>query len=161
MDIQTVSILVAAISVVIGVIFTVFELRTASNQRRTELLMSVHSRFASEEFANAWEKIRTRETKNYSEYARKYGFSEVIQVSSIFEALGYLIHRGLIDKDFVCDVISESTMMTWEKVKPMIDDAREKLGERGLGEYVPVFKWWEYIYNEVKKSCTSYHTRTQ
>ncbi|MFX1351513.1 MAG: hypothetical protein ACFFA1_04765, partial [Promethearchaeota archaeon] len=64
-------------------------------------------------------------------------------------------------RDFVCDVISESTMMTWEKVKPMIENAREQLGQRGLGEYLPVFKWWEYFYNEVKKSCTSYHTSTQ
>lgn len=161
MDVQTISILVAATSVVIGVIFTVLELRNASKQRRTELLMSVHQRFGSEEFANAWEKIRTRESMSYSEYAKKYGFSEVIQVSSIFEALGYLIHRRLIDKDFVCDVISESTMMTWEKVKPMIDNAREQLGQRRSGEYLPVFKWWEYFYNEVKKSCTSYHTSTQ
>jgi len=161
MDIQTVSILVAATSVVIGVIFTVLELRNASKQRRTELLMSVHQRFGSEEFAKAWEKIRTRESMSYSEYTKKYGFSEVIQVSSIFEALGYLIHRGLIDKDFVCDVIGESTMMTWEKIKPMIDDAREQLDQRGLGEYLPVFKWWEYIYNEVKKSCTSYHSGIQ
>jgi len=63
-DISSISIVVAASSVVVGVIFAVLQLRNAMKQRRTELLMNVYSRFGSAEFASALERIRTSEYKD-------------------------------------------------------------------------------------------------
>lgn len=145
------SIVIAATSVVTGVIFAVLELRNAMRQRRTELLMSIYWRYGTEEWANALERIRTRESIDHSEYAKKYGLTEVFQVSSVFEGLGYLMNSELIDKDLVCGILSESTLMMWEKIKPMVEDARKQLSQRKSGEYISIFKWWECLYNEVQK----------
>jgi len=141
---------VAATSVVIGVIFTVLELRNATKQRRTELLMNIYSRI-TEEFANALERVRTRESMHYHEYAKKYGLADIYLLGSVYEALGYLMHTKLVDKDLVCQTLSESTIMTWEKIRPMVEDARKQLDQRKSGEYIPILAWWENLYNEVKK----------
>jgi len=69
----------------------------------------------------------------------------------VFEGLGFLLHRRFLDIDTVRELLSESTKMTWEKVKPMAEDVRKQLSQRKFGEYIPVYQWWEYLYNELKK----------
>ena len=113
--------------------------------------MSLYSRFGSAEFANALERIRTSEYKDYHEYVKKYGVAELYQVGSVFEGLGFLMHRKLVDKDLASLFSSSESLITWEKIKPMVEDARKKLSQRKAGEYIPMLVWWEYFYNEVKK----------
>ena len=151
MDIASISAVVAATGVIVGVVFAVLELRNATRQRRTELLVNIYSNWATKEWASALEKVRTRESKDFREYAKEYGLTEFYQVMAVFEGLGYLMHRNLIDKDLVCELISESTKMAWEKVKPMVQEARRRIAQRNSGEYIPIYKWWEYVYNEVTR----------
>ena len=151
MDIASISAVVAALGVVVGVALAYLELRNLVKQRRTELLMRIYSHWATKEWVDALEKVRTRESKGYQEYAEDYGLTEFIQVLAVFEGVGYLMHRNLVDKDLVCGLISESTLMTWEKIQPMLEDARKQVGQRKLGEYAPISQWAEYLYNEVKK----------
>jgi hypothetical protein len=82
---------------------------------------------------------------------KKYGWVEVTQVSAMFEGLGVLVNRRFVDIDLVRELLSESTKMTWEKVKPMVEDARKQLPQRKSGEYIPVYQMWEYLYNEMQK----------
>ncbi|UCB60620.1 MAG: hypothetical protein JSW72_00720 [Candidatus Bathyarchaeota archaeon] len=151
LDIPSISIVIAATSVVVGVIFAILQLRNAMKQRRTEILMNLYSKLGSTEFANALERIRTSEYTDYHEYVEKYGVAELFQVGSVFEGLGFLLHRKLVDKD-LASIFSSSEMMacTWEKVEPMVENARKQLSQRKAGEYLPMLVWWEYIYNEVK-----------
>ncbi len=151
LDIPSISIVIAATSVVVGVIFAILQLRNAMKQRRTEILMNLYSRFGSAEFANALERIRTNEYTDYHEYVEKYGVAELFQVGSVFEGLGFLLHRKLVDKDLASLFSSSESLITWEKIKPMIEDARKQLSQRKAGEYIPMLVWWEYFYNEVKK----------
>jgi hypothetical protein len=150
-DISSISIVVAASSVVVGVIFAVLQLRNAMKQRRTELLMNVYSRFGSAEFASALERIRTSEYKDYQEYVKKYGVAELFQVGSVFEGLGFLMHRKLVDKDLAPLFSSSESLITWEKIRPMVENARKQFSQRKVGEYIPMLVWGEYFYNEVKK----------
>ena len=143
--------MVAATGVIVGVTLAYLEVRTLVKQRQTELLVNIYSHWATKEWADALEKVRTRESKGYSEYAKEYGLTEFYQVMAVFEGVGYLMHRKLIDKDTVCGIIRESATMTWEKVKPMIEEARKQLGQRKSGEYTPICQWAEYLYNEMQK----------
>jgi hypothetical protein len=59
--------------------------------------------------------------------------------------------RKLIDKDLASLFSSSESLITWEKIKPMVEDGRKQLSQRQAGEYIPVLVWWEYFYNEVKK----------
>ena len=150
MDVASISAVVAAVGVLVGVVLAYLELRNLVKQRRTELLMNIYSRI-DQEFAKALERLRTRESMGYNDYAKKYGLADIYHLGSVYEALGYLIHTKLVDKKLVCQTLSESTTMTWEKVRPMVEDARKQLGQRKSGEYVPILVWWENLYNEVQK----------
>ena len=151
LDIPSISAVVATFGVIVGIVFALLELRNIAKTRQMDLIMSIYSRFATREYIDAWEKIRTRESKNYNEYIKKYGWSDVTQVSSVFEGLGVLLHRKFLDIDLVHELLSESTKMTWEKVKPMVKDARKQLTQRKYGEYIPIYQSWEYLYNEIQK----------
>ena len=151
LDIQTFSIVIAAISVVVGVIFAILQLRNATKHRKTALLMNVYSRFGSAEFANALERLRTCEYKDYKEYVQKYGVADLYQIGSVFEGLGYLLQKKLVDKELASLFTSSESLITWEKIQPMVEDARKQLNQRKAGEYIPILVWWEYFYNEVKK----------
>ena len=154
MDVQTVTVVMAGISVIIGVVFALLELRNITRTRQMELIMNIYSRFSTREYVDAWEKIRTRESQDYDEYLSKYGWADVTQVSSLFEGLGVLVYRKFMGIDLVLELLSESTKMTWEKVQPIVADARKHLTQRKAGEYIPIYQWWEYLYDEVKKRET-------
>ena len=145
LDIPAISIVIAATSVVVGVIFAVLQLRDAMKQRRTQILMNLYSRFGSAEFANALERIRTCEYRDYHGYVQKYGVAELYQVGSVFEGLGFLMHRKLVDKDLASLFSSSESLITWEKIKPMVEEARKRFSQRKVVDYIPMLVWWEYF----------------
>jgi len=151
LDIPSISAIVAALGLIVGVVLAMLELRNVAKRRQMELILNIYSSFGTREYVDAWEKIRTRETKDYNEYIKEYGWADVTQVSSVFEGLGVLLRRKFLDIDLVRELLSESTKMTWEKVKPIIEDARRQIAQRKIGEYIPVYQSWEYLYNEMKK----------
>ncbi len=151
MDIASISAVVAATGVLAGVVLAILELRNITKTRQMELIMSIYSLLATREFVDAWEKMRTREVKDYDGYVKKHGLGELNQVVFIFEGLGFLLHRKFLDIDIVRELLNESTKMTWEKIKPLAEDARKQLGQRKFGEYVPNYQWTEYLYNELQK----------
>jgi len=150
-SINAVSGILAAIGVLVGVVLAILQLRNIARTRQMELIMGIYSVFTTQGYTTAMEKIRTRELKNYDEYVKKHGLTDLMQVSGLFEGLGFLLHRKFLDVDLVRELMSESTKMAREKVKPMVEDARKQLGQRKSGEYMPVYQWWEYLYNEMQK----------
>ncbi len=151
LDIQSISVVVAAIGVLVGVALAILELRNISKTRQMQLVMNIYSLYTTRQFTDAWENLRTRETKDYDGYVKKHGLTDFMQVVSLFEGLGFLVHKGFLDIDLVRELMSESTKMAWEKAGPMIEDARKRLNQRKSGEYIPVCQWWEHLYNELQK----------
>jgi hypothetical protein len=151
LDIPSISAIVAAGGVLVGVVLAILELRNITKTRQMELVMGIFSLFGTREFIDAWERVRTRESGDYDGYVKKHGWADVQQVSSIFEGLGFLLHRKFLDVDLVHELLSESTKMTWERVKPMVEAAKKRLSQRKSGEYIPIYQWWEYLYNEMQK----------
>ncbi len=151
LDIPSISAVVAASGVIVGAILAIMQLRNIARTRQMELVMGIYSLFTTQGYSTAMENIRTRELKNYGEYVDKHGLTDLMQVSGLFEGLGFLLHRRFLDIETVRELLSESTKMAWEKVKPLVEDARKQLGQRKSGEYIPVYQWWEYLYNELQK----------
>jgi len=150
-DITEISAIVAAAGVLVGVVYYLLEMRNQTKTRQMALIMNIYSLLTTTEYVDAWEKMRTRELKDFDGYVKSHGLKEFMQVASIWEGLGFLLHRGFLDIDTVRELLSESTKMSWEKVKPMVENARKQLSQRKSGEYVPVLQWWEHLYNELQK----------
>jgi len=150
-DLIEISAIVTATAVLVGIVYYILEMRNQTKTRQMGLIMSIYSLFTTTEYVDAWEKMRTREFKDFDEYVKRHGLKEFLQVASVWEGLGFLLHRKFLDVDTVRELLSESTKMSWEKVKPMVENARKQIGQRETGEYVPVLQWWEYLYNELQK----------
>jgi hypothetical protein len=126
-------------SVVAGVIYYALQLRHQIKQRQTDLVIRLYSAMNGKEFLEAWERFRDREIKSLSDYKEKYGLMEFNQVMGVFEEVGVLLQRKLVDVDLVNDLFGDSVKEVKKKLKPI---------EGTINETRPAF---EYLYNEVKK----------
>jgi len=125
LDIPSISAIVAAIGVLIGVAFTALQLRDLVKTRQTDLVMRLYSTYGSKEFQDALWKLEAREYKDYKDYEKKYGFSEVTQIGTFFEGIGVLLKRKLINIGLVDDLFTAPTKLSWEKTKPLAEDMRK------------------------------------
>jgi hypothetical protein len=93
----------------------------------------------------AWEKITTRESKDFNTYQKEFGLSDLNEVGWFFEGVGVLLHRKLIDIAAVDDLFSSPIKISWEIMKPIAEGERKKFSRPQIWE------WWEYLYNEMQK----------
>jgi len=84
LDIPSISAIIAAIGVLVGVIIAILELRNIARTRQMQLIMSIYSLFTRREYTDAMEKIRTRKFKDYEEYTKQHGITDLIQVSALY-----------------------------------------------------------------------------
>jgi hypothetical protein len=143
-DVQTVSIAVASAGVFIAAIYYILQIRHQSRLRQTDLLVRIFSTMINKGWLEAWEKVRDRDNLKYSEYREKYGFVEANQVYLLYDELGRLLQKGLIDIDLLPLETGQITN-AWEKLSPILEGSRKKFNEPKLGS------GFEYLYNEMKK----------
>lgn len=142
---QTISIAIASASVFAAAIYYITQIRHQTKLRQTDLIIRLYSFTASKEFLEALEKISDREIKSVDDYKKKYGsLVEINQSSQVFQELGMLLRRKLIDIDLIDDLIGRRTVLTaYEKLKPL-DEAYRKEQEIESDSFY-------YLYNEMKK----------
>ncbi len=139
-DLQTVSIIVASASVVAGVIYYAWQIRHQNRIRQTDLTLRLIQQFTDKEFTNSWGKAMTRVEKDYDEYIKKYGITELFQISVFFEGVGILLHRKLLDIDVAIEMFAEPVIMMWEKNGLILKQM-----------HADKCFWFEYLYDELRK----------
>jgi len=150
LDIPSISAVVAAVGVLVGVAFTYLEVRNLTRQRQTDLTMRLHSTWISEEMLKPFLRIMNLEFKDYSDFEKRYGSflsenPEQIALTAVinhFEAVGYLMQRGMIDTGLV-DLMPVS--IAWKKIKPIVEGFREQVQSPRL------YETFEYLHNEMKR----------
>ena len=145
MDIASISAIVAAGGVIVGIVFAVLQIRTLVKTRQTDLLMRLYSTFGSKEFLEARSTLWSLEFEDYHDYVEKHGSFEATQVGIFFEAIGVLLHRKLIDVGLVDELLGPSVTKTWEKMKTIVEGWRTQYSSPALAV------WFEHLYNEMKK----------
>jgi hypothetical protein len=154
LDVVSLSSIVAAVGVVVGVVLTVQELRHLHKQRQTDLLVRLAPwlNLSGSELQQAYVKVLTLEFKDYDDFVKKYGplIAEkpeqmaIITMGNYFEAIGTLVKRKLLDIDLPGDYWGKTFITLWEeKIRPLAEIAKE--------EYHQEIDNTEYLYNEMKK----------
>ena len=159
LDIPSISAVVAAIGVMVGVAFAYLEVRNLAKQRETdvetrqaELFMQIYDHYYREDFLIDENEILFHwEWKDFEDFWQKYGpetnpkaFSKWDSVGTYFRGVGVLVKRKLIDPDLVDELMGTSIILHWEKSGPIMKEFRER--------YWPhAYEWFEYLYNEMKK----------
>ncbi|HME19675.1 MAG TPA: hypothetical protein VKF15_08075 [Nitrososphaerales archaeon] len=143
-DIPAISAIVVAVSVVLGLFFTLMELRHLARTRRTDVIMRIYDRFGSKEMVEAMNSVgRLRSMK--PGFPPQDALTGVTQIAIIFEGLGVLLEQNLIDIELVDSLFGPTLVSLWDPIRPVIIGMRESLKEPFF------FSHFEYLYNRLNE----------
>ncbi len=156
LDPASASIVVASISVAVGDVLALLQLRNQGRTRQAQLFMQLYNRFSTKEFVRSTlEIIYERELKDFGESQAKATFllgetniedaSVSGEVCAFFEGMGLLVKKRLIDINLVAELLSSPLCWVWEKLERNIIRARDLSGRPQIWE------WFEYLYYEVQR----------
>jgi hypothetical protein len=158
-DVQTLSIVFAGLSIGIAAIYYALTLRnTRKNQRQTldtrqtNILMDLYREWGADDYQKASWTVIGLEYESYQEFKKKYGSpseltevtNDIYKVGWFYNGLGVLVHRGLADIEMVHELFGYIIIWMWEKVEPFIKWERETFNQPKSME------WFEFLYDKVK-----------
>ena len=152
-DITEISAVVAAVGVLVGVVLTFAEFRRQTKIRQTDLVWRMSQILYANDYRDAILKVLNLDFKDYEDFTKKYGpylsdsptMKALTKINALYEGLGSLVRRKLIDFELVYAVYDQPCRRAWEKVKPIIEGYRK-------ASNLPQYLWeFEYLYNEMKK----------
>ena len=152
-DIQTVSFVVAGISVTLAAIYYLLNIRINNRARQAMILSSLQSRIDTPEF---WERYidivfiyshMSNEEYRKEVFNNKKKSAQVMSVISTFYHIGWLVHMGLLDiksvMGFTFDVVA-----VYDVVIPHLVRFGKEPGQPiNIGNY----PYFTYLYDEIKK----------
>jgi len=128
----------------------------ALETRQAQLFMYIYDKWSSREFIEVRNEYETWEWTDYDAFFYKYlsnteASTLFSQAACMFEGIGVLIKRKLIDPTMVDDLMSGATLTGWEKFGSIVK-------ERRVRENKPYyFEFWEYLYDEVSAIAHKQH----
>jgi len=152
-DIPSITGIVAAVGVTVGVVFTVLELRNITKTRQMDMLIRLYSLWGSEGMQKAGWKVWTLEYEGYDDFIKKYGdVTEetpvnlgIFRTGWFFNGIGVLLHKRLADVELVDELFGYMVKWLWEIMKPIVEGERKQLNQPKS------LQWFEYLYNEMQK----------
>jgi hypothetical protein len=144
LDVSSISAIIAAAGVLVGVVLTVLELRNLVKQRQADLVTNLYSIYASEGFQKEWFIFMTEETNDYDTYRKKYAV-EIPPTALFFNEIGVLLNKKLIEINLVNSLFGGVIIRYWRRTKPLLESGRIELNQ-------PRWGWGlEYLCNEIEK----------
>jgi hypothetical protein len=142
MDVQTITVVIAGISVVIGVINSIISSRRADQQRQMQLFTQIYSHFLDQDFARNWDNaMLVSKIDNFKELSDKMlsqtNREPLIAFSHVGRLIAYAcvgINRGIIDVDIVDDLIANRIIEYWDKYSYVSEGMREAAQDPTLGD---------------------------
>ncbi len=134
--------LALTLSLIVGVIFGIAQVRAAARDRRERLTLESLRHFQTREFSELMHfMIRNRRFPVTQEEFQKLPLKEqvtILQFAQEMESLGLLVAEELIDLDLVDKTLGSFVTTSWSKYKTVFADIRAKSQDPFLGEY---FQW--------------------
>jgi hypothetical protein len=143
-DVQTVSVAIASMSIVLAAIYYVLQLRHQAKTKTIDLAVRLDAIWESRDFLESWITFRERDPKEYDTYSsdnlRKW--MAEMHIGNFFGALGVLVRKKLVDLDLVCNLFP--IVFTWEKLRFYVEKVRKEYNSSAS------YEEFEYLYNEAK-----------
>lgn len=100
MSVATVSVIIAAASVIAASFFYSFQIRNQTRVRKADLVMRLYATFDSLDFQEAFHRVYWAEFHDYDSLVEILGGRRVgTYLFTFFDQVGVLLRRGLIDLD--------------------------------------------------------------
>ncbi len=149
--ISTVSVVVASVSVVAGVVYYLLETRHQRVVRQTESILALSPWFnvSAREIQKAITLVCSAEYDDYDDYMAKYSGkpeqTALKLLGNFFEGIGLLVYRKLVEADIVYDFWGDLAESIWAGNKDLIVAMRKD------SDSPRMFELWEYLANEMGK----------
>jgi hypothetical protein len=152
-DTQTISIAIASASIVVGVVYYALQIRHQDKVRHMDLFMRLYSTWGSEDMLNTHRRFMVLEVGNYDSWVKKHGpVTEPSQVNTdidrigwFFNLMGFIVKEKIVHIKLVDELLGYWVIKNWETIKPLVDGWRKQYN-------IPEsYRWFEYLYNEMKK----------
>ncbi len=147
-DVASFSIVVASISVVLGVLLAILQLREQNKTRQAQLFMEIYEQFSRGESLEWRDKV-VEEFKDHNQDGHpaiwETNRGNLLSVLFFFEGVGVLVRRRLIDINLVADLMSGPAMNLWEAIEKWVMWRRKNENRPQLWE------WIEYLYHKIQK----------
>jgi hypothetical protein len=152
-DVQAVSIAIASASVVAGIIYYSFQIRHQTRTRQTDLVWRMSQTLYADDYREAILKVLNLDFRDYEDFVKKYGpylsdsptMKALTKINVLYDGLGNLVERKLIDFELVYSVFNTACCRAWEKVKPIVE------GYRKASNHPTYLGDFEFLYNEMNK----------
>jgi hypothetical protein len=152
-NIQTISIAIASASVVAGVIYYVLQIRHQDKIRHLDLFMRIYSTWGSEDMLNAHRRFMVLKVENYDSFVKEHGsvteisqlYTDIDRIGWFFNLMGFLVKEKIVNIKLVDELLGYWVMKNWETIKPLVDGWRKQY------DIPESYRWFEYLYHEMKK----------
>jgi hypothetical protein len=130
-----------ALSLIVGLIFGIAQVRVAVRDRRERLTLEMLRQFQTREFAELLFFIAQHNFPCTRDEMQKLPANDqvmIIQFGQQMESLGMIVAEGLVNMDLVDKTLGSFVTTSWEKYKTLFLNIREVQSDPFLGEY---FQW--------------------
>ena len=155
-DVTSISAIVAAAGVLIGVAYYILDLRHNREAKEMELSRMVISDVQSEQGAQRWATIMNLEWKDYDDFERKYGsdynldnYAKRFCVWETYNTLGMLVREKLIEPEVLYRINDVNPCFMWSKFKDLITELTRRYGG-GVS-----YSDFEFLNNEILRIALS------
>ncbi len=138
LDLQSISTIIAATSVLIGVIMSLLSIRNFSRSRQASVFLDFHKQANLEFIEHASEVVMEWSWKDAQEFDQKYGpmtnpkaYAKFILVGSFFDAMGKLIESKVTNAKLFPESLAVFAMAWFEKIKSIEPDLAAKWRSSG------------------------------
>ena len=138
-DIPTISAVLAAASVIVGVLIALLEIRHMARARRTDVIMRIYERFSSKEWYESTTRVTGSKFVDFDDYRKKYGLVDIVQVALLFDEVGVLLEQNLIDIKLADSLFGDSATLMWKTCRPAIQEIRNH------GSQPRMFSHFDYL----------------
>lgn len=151
LDIPTISVLIASLSVIGGAVYFMLETRHQRRVRQTESIISFSPWFNldAKTMQEAITNVCSADYTDYEDYVSKYAGkpeqSSLKLLGNYFEGLGLLVYRKLVEVELVFDFWGDIAESVWDENKVVIEGMRKYAGTDHTFEY------WEFLVKTFKK----------
>ena len=158
-EIDTVLAFIQATGIIVGVAYYILNIQdNQRNQqlqletRQAQLFMQLYNRWSDPDFGKYYGTARYKYTEHIFEILKKsvepYDpevHTPFHSLGQFFEGMGMLVKKGLINIEYVDELLSYRIVWWWEKMKPMYERERKLMGDPDL------YGNTEYLYDEIIK----------
>ncbi|HVM70143.1 MAG TPA: hypothetical protein VMT91_00175 [Anaerolineales bacterium] len=138
--------IVAAITVIAGVIIALLQFRDQNHLRQIDTIFRIYSQFGQESFARHFRLVTRWNYETYAEFLEKSPMDEdisLIVVSTLYEHMGLLLKRKYASIGLLNDLLGDTVLMVWAKVEPIWLGFRKKYNEPEMAI------WFEYLHDAI------------